>query len=121
MEASIESNDKLLNYDGLTADDVEEMKSNYVALESNDRRARDLAPPAEYEDQHKVFVVAIGELRDADELAYRPAAGPFSATQTDLEAYDRYVARATAHLRMSNELLGKDYKTTEAARKTSLG
>lgn len=121
VQASIESNDKLLNYDGLTGDDVEEMKSNYVALESYVRRAKDLAPPAEYEDQHEVFVVAIGELRDADELAYRLAADPFSATQADFEAYDRYVARATAHLRTSNELLGKDYKTTEAAGMTSFG
>jgi hypothetical protein len=34
VEASLESNDKLLRYDGLSADDVEEMKANYVALKS---------------------------------------------------------------------------------------
>ena len=38
---------------------------------------------------NKVFVLAINELRDADDLAYRLAADPSSATQTDFEAYDR--------------------------------
>ena len=121
VEASLRSNDKLLRYDGLTADDVEEMKADYAALESYARRARDLAPSAEHEDQHKVFVLAIDELRDANELAYRLAADPSSATQADFEAYDRYVDRATAYLRRSNEMLGKDYKTTGAAQEISLG
>jgi hypothetical protein len=121
VEASLRSNDKLLRYDGLTAEDVEELKADYVALENYARRARDLAPSAEYEDQYKVFVLAINELRDANELAYRLAADPSSATQTDFEAYDRHVDRATAYLRRSNDMLGKDYKTTGAAREISLG
>jgi hypothetical protein len=121
VEISLRSNDKVLRYDGLTADDVEELKANYVALESYVRRAKDLAPSAEHEDQYKVFVLAINELRDANELAYRLAADPQSATQADFEAYDRYVARATAYLRRSNEMLGKDYKTTGAAQEISLG
>jgi hypothetical protein len=121
VEASLRSNNKLLRYDGLTAEDVEELKADYVALENYARRARDLAPSAEHEDQHKVFVLAIGELRDANELAYRLAADPSSATQTDFEAYDRHMDRATAYLRRSNEMLGTDYKTTEAAREISLG
>jgi hypothetical protein len=121
VEASLRSNDKLLRYDSLTADDIEEMKADYVALESYVRRARDLAPSAENENQFKVFVLAINELRDANELAYRLAADPQSATQADFEAYDRYVARATAYLRRSNEMLGKDYKTTGAAQEISLG
>ena len=121
VEASLRSNDKLLRYDGLTAEDVEELKADYVALENYARRARDLAPSAEHEDQHKVFVLAISELRDANELAYRLAADPSSATQTDFEAYDRHVDRATAYLRRSNEMLGKDYKTTGAAQEISLG
>ena len=120
VAASLRSNDKLLRYDGLTAGDVEEMKADFVALEGYARRARDLAPPAAYEDQHGVFVLAISELRDANELAYRLAADPFSATQTDFEAYDRSVDRVTAYLRRSNELLGKDYKTTAAAQEVSL-
>jgi len=121
VEASLRSNAKLLRYDGLTADDIEEMKADYVTLESSVRRARDLAPSAENEDQYKVFVLAIGELRDANELAYRLAGDPFSATQADFEAYDRHVDRATAYLRRSNEILGKDYKTTGAAQEISLG
>ncbi len=121
VEASLRSNDKLLRYDGLTADDIEEMKADYVALESYDRRANDLAPSAENEDQYKVLVLAIGELREANELAYRLAADPPSATQADFEAYDRHVDRATAYLRRSNEMLGKDYKTTGAAQEISLG
>jgi len=119
VEASLGSNGKLLRYDGITAEDVEEMEANYVALESYARRAKDLAPPAKYEDQHRVFVHAIGELRDADELAYRLAADPSSATQTDFEAYDRHMDKATAYLRRSNEMLGEDYETTGAAQEVS--
>jgi hypothetical protein len=121
VETALRSNDKLLRYDGLTAENVEELKADYVALESYARRARDLAPSAAHQDQYKVFLLAIGELRDANELAYRLAADPSSATQTDFEAYDRHVNRATAYLRRSNEMLGKDYKTARAAREISLG
>jgi hypothetical protein len=121
VEASLRSNNKLVRYDGLTAEDVEELKAEYVALENYARRARDLAPSAEHEEQYKVFVLAIGELRDANELAYHVAADPSSATQTDFEAYDRHVDRATAYLRRSNEMLGKDYKTFGAAQEISLG
>jgi hypothetical protein len=120
VEASLRSNNKLLRYDALTAKDVEELKVDYVALENYARRARDLAPSAEHEDQYKVFVLAIGELRDANELAYRLAADPFSATQADFEAYDRHMDRATAYLRRSNEMLGEDYKGAGAARRISL-
>src|SRR5918999_4851848 len=63
VEASLRSNDKLLRYDGLTADDVEELKADYVALENYAGRARDLAPSAEHEDQYKVLVLAISVLR----------------------------------------------------------
>jgi hypothetical protein len=121
VETSLRSNNKLLRYDGLTAEDVEELKADYVALENYARRARDLAPSAEHEDQYKVFVLAINELRDANELAYHLAADPSSATQTDFEAYDRHMNRATAYLRRSNEMLGKDYKAAGAAREISLG
>jgi hypothetical protein len=121
VKASLQSNDKLLRYDTLTAGDVEEMKSNYAALQGYARRARDLAPSAGNEDQYKVFVLAISELRDANELAYRLAADPTFATQTDFEAYDRHIDRATAYLSQSNEMLGKDYKTTKAAQEISFG
>src|ERR671911_547841 len=121
VEASLRSNNKLLRYDGLTAEDLEELKADYIALENYARRARDLAPSAEHEDQYKVFVLAINELGDANELAYRLAADPSSATQTDFEAYDRHVDRATEYLGRSNEMLGKDYKTFGAAQEISLG
>jgi hypothetical protein len=121
VEASLRSNDELLRYDSLTADDVEDMMANSAALQDYGRRAKDLDPPAEYADQHEVFVLALNELRDANELAYRLAANPYTATQADFEAYDRYVDRATVYLRRSNDMLGKDYKTTEAAQKISLG
>ena len=121
VEASLRSNDELLHYDSLTADDVQAMKANSAALESYGRRAKDLDPPTEYEDQHEVFVLAIGELRDANELAYRLAADPASVTQANFEAYDRHIGRATSYLRRSNEILGRDYKTTEAAQEVSLG
>jgi hypothetical protein len=42
VETSLRSNDKLLRYDRLTADDIEEMKANSAALESYVRRAKDL-------------------------------------------------------------------------------
>ena len=83
-------------------------------------RARDLAPSAEHEDQYKVFLLAINELRDANELAYRLAADLSSVTQADFEAYDRHMDRATAYLRRSNEMLGEDYKAAGAARRISL-
>lgn len=121
VELSLQSNNKLRRYDSLTADDVEDMKADAATLESYDRRARDLDPPTEYEDQHRVFVRAMSELRDAGELAHRLASDPQSATQADFEAYDRHVDRATAYLRQSNEMLGKDYKTTQAAQEISLG
>ena len=121
VKLSLQSNRKLQRYDSLTADNVEDMKADAAALESYSRRARALDPPTEYENQHRVFVRAISELHDANELAYRLAADPQSATQADFEAYDRHVHRATAYLRRSNEMLGKDYKTTRAAQEISLG
>jgi hypothetical protein len=121
VETSLRSNNKLLRYDGLTAEDIEELKADYVALQNYARRTRNLAPSAEHEDQYKVFLLAIDELRDANELAYRLAAEPSSATQSDFEAYDRHVDRATEYLGRSNEMLGKDYKTFGAAQEISLG
>jgi hypothetical protein len=121
VEASLRSNEKLLRYDGLTAADVEEMEADSAALERYARRAEDLVPPAEYEGQYNAFVRALGELRDAGGLAYRLVADPTSATQERFEAYDRHVDRATVYLNRSNELLGKDYKTTRAAQEVTLG
>ncbi len=115
VEVVLESNDRLLRYDNLTADDIEEMKANYAALGDYREKAEDLDPPEGYEDQHEVFVTAIGELYAANELAYRLAADPVSATQADFEAYDRHLDSATAGLRRSNELSGEDYNTAQSA------
>jgi hypothetical protein len=121
VKTSLNSNDKLLRYDGLTADDIEKLEANHATLEDYGERVEGLDPPEVYEDQYRVFVLAIDELRDANELAYRLAADPASATQANFEAYDRHISRATSHLRRSNEILGRDYKTTEAAQEVSLG
>ena len=120
VEASLESNAKLLRYDLLTGGDLEAMEANRTALGAYSDRVKDLEPPRGYGDQYRVFVLAIAELRDANELAYRLAADPSSATQTDFEAYDRHMDRATAYLRRSNEMLGEDYKGAGAARRISL-
>jgi hypothetical protein len=121
VEASLESNAKLLRYDLLTGSDLEAMEANRTALGAYSDRVKALDPPRGYEDQYRVFVLAIDELRDANELAYRLAANPASATQANFEAYDRHIDRATSYLRQSNEILGRDYKTTEVARGVSLG
>jgi hypothetical protein len=120
VEASLESNAKLLRYDLLTGGDLEAMEANRTALVAYSDRVKALDPPRGYGDQYRVFVLAIAELRDANELAYRLAADPSSATQTDFEAYDRHMDRATAYLRRSNEMLGEDYKAAGAARRISL-
>ena len=115
VEAALESNDMLLRYDRLTAGDVEDMRANQAVLGASSDRAEGLDPPKKHGAQYDVFVRSIDELRDANELAYRLAADPASATQADTEAYDRHVERATAYLRRSNEMLNQEYKTTETA------
>ena len=121
VEASLESNAKLLRYDLLTGGDLEAMAANRTALGAYSDRVEGLDPPQGYEDQYRVFVLAIDELRDANELAYRLAVDPTSATQANFEAYDRHIYKATSYLRRSNEILGRAYKTTEAAQEVSLG
>jgi hypothetical protein len=121
VEASLESNAKLLRYDLLTGGDLEAMEANRTALGAYSDRIKALDPQEGYEDQYRVFVLAIDELRDANELAYRLAADPASATQANFEAYDHHIGRATSYLRHSNKILGTEYKTTEAAQEVSLG
>jgi hypothetical protein len=121
VEASLESNSKLLRYDSLSPDDIEDMEANYATLGDYRDRVEALDPPEKYEGQYEVFVLAISELYAANKLAYRLAADPVSATEDDFDAYDRHIDEATSHLRRSNEILGRDYKTTEAAQDVSLG
>jgi hypothetical protein len=121
VEAALESNDLLLRYDRLTASDVEDMRANQAVLTASNDRVEGLDPPKKHGAQYNVFVLAIDELRDANELAYRLAADPASATQADFEAYDRHVEQATAYLRRSNEMLNQEYKTTETAQGIGFG
>ena len=116
VEAALESNDMLLRYDRLSTSDVEDMRTNQAVLRTSSDRVEGLDPPKKYGAQYNVFVLSIDELREANELAYRLAADPTSATQADFEAYDRHVEEATAYLRRSNEMLNEGYKTTETAR-----
>jgi hypothetical protein len=121
VEASLQSNGKLLRYDRLNSDDIEEMEANYTTLGDYRDRVESLDPPEKYEDQYEVFVLAISELYAANRLAYRLAFDPVSATEDDFDAYDRHIDEATSHLRRSNEILGRNYKTTEAAQDVGFG
>jgi hypothetical protein len=108
--------EKFTRYDSITSDDIEQMKSNSDALEGYRARADDLVPPEKYEDQHVVLRSAIAEMHQAAELAYSLAADPSSLTTAALDEYELHVEKAASGLRQSNEILGRDYKTIEAAR-----
>jgi hypothetical protein len=110
VEAFLDSHDRLLRYDALTAGDVEEMQANEAALEEMTDRVGKLAPPLEYEEQHEVFSSAVDELHEATRLAYGMAADPVAAAELGFDEYDEHVNEAAALLQRSNELLGKDYK-----------
>jgi hypothetical protein len=119
VEAFLDSHHKLLRYDALTADDVEEMRANEAALEGMADRASSLAPPSKYEEQHEVFSSAVDELHEAARLAYGMAADPVAAAELGFDDYDSHVKEASALLQRSNELLGKDYKTIGGVREIS--
>jgi hypothetical protein len=119
VETFLKSHEKLLQYDALTAEDVEELKANETALQDMDDRAASLAPPRKYEEHHEVFGAAIDELREAGHLAYVMAADPVAATELGFDEYDGHVKEASALLQRSNELLGKDYETIEGLREIS--
>jgi hypothetical protein len=121
VDAFLDSNGKLLRYDNLKAEDVEELKANYLALRDYRRRADELSPPEEYEDQYESFDFALGDLHYAAELAYRLAADPISATQADFGAYALHVDRAEEHLRRSNGILGREFERIEGARTPTIG
>jgi hypothetical protein len=122
VERSIRCNEKLLHYDTLTVEDVAALEADYLALGDYRNQVRILNPPEEYTDQYKLFSAAIDDLYAAAETAYRVTATPVSATAADFDQYDVLVARATAELKQSNEILGQNYKTTEVVpRVGSLG
>jgi hypothetical protein len=119
VEAFLDSHDKLLRYDALTAGDVEEMQANEATLEEMTERARSLAPPLKYEGQHEVFSSGVDELHEAARLAYGMAHDPVAAAELGFDEYDDHVNKASALLRRSNKLLGKDYKALEGVREIS--
>ncbi len=111
VETFLDSHDKLLRYDALTADDVEEMQANQDALQELTEQVGDLDPPQRYSEQYEAFSSAIDELHEAVQLAYSLAFDPIAASQSEFDEYDRHVNEAAAGLQRSNELLGRDYKT----------
>ena len=119
VEAFLDSHEKLLRYDTLTSGDIEEMQANQAALQGFVDQASDLRAPKQYRNQKDAFVSAIDELHRAAQLAYTLAADPVSATQSDFDDYDRLIDEATAGLRQSNQLLGKDFEGIEGVREVS--
>jgi hypothetical protein len=119
VETFLDSHERLLRYDALTADDVEEMQANQAALQGYTDQADDLDPPRRYGEQYEVFRSAIKELYQAAQLAHDLAADPTAATQSKFEEYDRHVNEAAARLQRSNEILNRDYKTIEGAQAVS--
>ncbi len=114
-----DSHDKLLRYDALNADDVEEMQANQTTLRETTEQVANLDPPQRYREQYEVFRSAINELHQAAQLAYNLAADPVSATQSEIDEYERHVNEAAAGLERSNELLGRDYKKIEGVQKVN--
>ena len=116
VEAFLDSQERLMHYDALTADDVEKMQADQAALKEFADRVDGLNPPQKYREQYEIFRSAINELYGASKLAYALAADPTAATKSEFDEYDRYVDQAAADLKRSNELLGRDYKTIGGAR-----
>jgi hypothetical protein len=119
VETFLDSHDKLLRYDALTANDVEEMKANKAALQGFSDQVDELDPTQKYREHYEVFRSAINELQEAAQLAYTLAADPTAATQSGFEEYDRHVNEAAARLERSNEILGRNYKTIEGVQRVS--
>ena len=119
VRAFLNSHDKLLRYDALTAADVEEMRANETVLEEMDDQTGELAPPQEYEEQYGVFSAAIHELHEATRLAYGMAADPVAAAEQGFDEYDGRVNEASDLLLSSNDLLNKEYETIEGVREVS--
>jgi hypothetical protein len=119
VETFLDSHEKLLRYDALTADDVEEMQANQAALQRFTDQVSDLNAPQKYREQKEVFLAAINELKEAAQLAYALAADPTSATQSGFEEYDSHVDKAATLLQRSNKTLGRDYKMIEGVQEVS--
>ena len=119
VETFLDSHQKFMPYDALTADDIEEMRADQAALKGFADQVDGLDPPQKYREQYEVFRSAINELYEATKLAYELAADPTAASQSGFAEYDRHVSQAAAYLKKSNEMLGRDYKTIEGVRRVS--
>jgi hypothetical protein len=119
VEAFLDSHDKLLRYDALTSDDVEEMRANETTLKTLSSQVDGLDPPQGYEEHYRVFDSAIAELNQAVQVAYDVVADPITATKTEFDDYDRHAQEAAERLQRSNEILGRDYRTIEGVREIS--
>jgi hypothetical protein len=119
VEISLDSHDKLLRYDILTTDDVEELQANEAALMTYAKQIDDLDPPQEYEDQYGAFRSAIDGLHAAAQLAHNLVADPTAATKSKFDEYDRRIDEANDRLQESNESLGRDYETLGDVREIS--
>ncbi len=119
VETFLDSHDNLLRYDALNADDVEEMHTNQATLKETTERVANLDPPQRHSEQYEIFRSAINELHLAAQLAYNLAADPISATQSEIDEYERHVNEAAADLKRSNELLGRNYKKIEGVQKVN--
>jgi hypothetical protein len=119
VETFLDSHQKFMRYDALTADDIEEMQADQAALKGFADQVEGLDPPQKYREQYEVFRSAINELYEATKLAYKLAADPTAASQAGFAEYDRHVSQGAAYLKKSNEMLGRDYKTIEGVRRVS--
>jgi hypothetical protein len=119
VETFLDTHDKLLRYDALTADDLKKMDANRATLQELSAELANLDPPQRYAAHYEVFGSAIGELEEAVGLAYEVVADPTSATKAEFDEYDRHAREAGGGLRRSNEMLGRDYKTLEGVREIS--
>jgi hypothetical protein len=119
VETFLDSHDRLLRYDALTAEDIEKMRDNQDLLQESTDRVGGLDPPENYEEHHEVFRSAVGELHEAARQAYVLAADPTGATRSGFDAYDGHVGAAADRLRRSNEVLGRKFETIEGVREVS--
>ena len=110
VDALLETGERLRRYDGLTRDDVEEMNTYRASLKGFVEQVDSLNPPKKYEAQHETFRSAVGEMNEASSIAYTITSEPLYAIKADFDAYREHVRTADAHLRSSNEVLGRDYR-----------
>jgi hypothetical protein len=119
VETFLDSYQKLLRYDALGGDDLQQMRANEATLEELSTEVENLDAPQEYEDHYEVFGSAIDELNAGVQLAYEVVADPTTATKSDFDNYDRHAQEGAELLERSNEMLGRDYKSIEGVQEIS--